>query len=260
MAYDPIQRARAVESIVCRASGGEELRKYYRFRPSRFYGGSAVADAVGCCLSCAFCWSWKQNSEPTKHGDFYSANEVAEKLLSIARARRYRVVRVSGGEPTLCWNHLLKLLEALEASASRETIFVLETNGILIGLDRSKAKQLAKFEKLFVRVSIKGCDPDTFERITGAKREFWRIQLRALENLLNEGVPARPAVMASFCSEESLVTLSNELREIDEELPLALEIEYVILYPSVASRLKRMGLEPRLAIDPRTWMMVRGFG
>jgi len=259
MEFDPLERSRFVESIVCREEGGEVLRKYYRFRPSRFYGGSAVADAVGCNLRCAFCWGWRMNSRPESVGSFYSARQVAQTLISIARRHGYRIVRVSGGEPTLCFDHLENVLELLEVMARGE-LFVLETNGILIGADRALARRLAKFKNLVVRVSIKACSSEVFGRLTGASPSFWRFQLEALRNLLDEGVAARPALMASFCSDEELLNLVSVLRDIDVSLPSSLELEYVVLYPGVANRLRRVGIEPRIAIDPRSWSVVKGLG
>ena len=46
--YDPIDVAKKVEEIVVRGA----LKKYYRFRPTGFYGGIVTADTVGCNLRC----------------------------------------------------------------------------------------------------------------------------------------------------------------------------------------------------------------
>ena len=48
--YDPIKRSEETAKVVLR----NDLRKYHRFRPARFYGGIATADCVGCCLRCIF--------------------------------------------------------------------------------------------------------------------------------------------------------------------------------------------------------------
>ena len=52
MAYDPVARHKVIENKVVKG----ELRKYYRFRTDRWYGGIATADCVGCGLICKFCW------------------------------------------------------------------------------------------------------------------------------------------------------------------------------------------------------------
>lgn len=146
--YDPIELAARLEGIVAK----NNLRKYYRFRPARFYGGIATADCVGCCLRCAFCWSRAPLTNPEQVGRFYSPQEIFSKLDSIARKRGYSQVRVSGNEPTVGRRHLLRLLELVETTGYS---FILETNGILLGADVSYARELAKFENLHVRVSLK---------------------------------------------------------------------------------------------------------
>ncbi len=250
MALDPLKRSEEVRKVVVKNVGGTELRKYYRFRPSRFYGGSAVADSLGCNLACGFCWSWRANTAMDRIGTFYTPREVAERLISIAKRCGYRIARISGGEPTLSMNHLVKVLEHLEEMGFRGT-FVLETNGILLGHDPSYAKALSRFRFLHVRVSIKGCNEKEFSIITGADPKFFEYQLKALKNLLDAGVSTHPAVVVSFCSRESLVELYNRLMEIEPELARGMEEEYVILYPHVVELMRRRGLRPRVAWDPR---------
>jgi hypothetical protein len=81
--YDPVEKARQVAEVVCK----DGKRKDHRFRPPPFYGFIATADCVGCCLGCAFCWSWRSVAKPDSYGKFYSPKEVAQKLVSIARSR-----------------------------------------------------------------------------------------------------------------------------------------------------------------------------
>ena len=92
---DPLELAERVRQVV---SSGEK-RKYYRFRPAPFYGGIATADCVGCRLKCLFCWSWNIIIQPEKVSRFYSPQEVAKNLLSIAKKKGFSQVRISGNEP-----------------------------------------------------------------------------------------------------------------------------------------------------------------
>ena len=69
-------------------------RKYYRFRPARFYGGIATADIVGCNLRCKFCWSGNSVWNDKNIGKFYSPEEVAEILLDIAETKGYHQIRI----------------------------------------------------------------------------------------------------------------------------------------------------------------------
>lgn len=243
--FDPVKLAKDTEKIVVREGG---LRKYYRTaRPGRWYGGIASADCCGCCLRCVFCWSGAPRDSPESIGKFYSPEHVFNKLDVCARKFGYGQLRVSGNEPTIGRQHLLKLLELVDQT---EYSFILETNGILLGYDRAYAAQLSKFDCVHVRVSIKGADECEFSKLTGAAPEGFKLQLRALRNLLDANVSCHPAVMLSFSPENTFKKFLEELGEIDPSLPGEIEKEYVFLYPHVAERLKRAGIKPRVAYTP----------
>jgi len=129
--YDPVERHEAIEKLVVRDVGGVQERRYWRFRFDRWYGGIVTADAVGCGLVCKYCWvSDAVMFQPAKAGRFYRPEEVADILVSMARKRGLGQIRVSGCEPTIGRRHLFQLLDCLEG---RELLFILETNGVLIG-------------------------------------------------------------------------------------------------------------------------------
>ena len=242
--YDPVKLSEAVRKLVER---GLE-RKYYRFRGGRWYGGIATADCVGCNLRCVFCWSGAPRDKPGEIGRFYPPSYVFSRLDRIASRRGYRLLRVSGNEPTIARRHLLKLLELVEEKGAYT--FILETNGLLIGRDKSYARDLSKFSHVHVRVSLKGASAEEFARLTGARPEFFELQLRALENLLDAGVSCHPAVMLSFSSKKSIEDLISRLEEIDQVLVEEFEEEYVFLYPHVRERLRKAGITPRIAYHP----------
>jgi uncharacterized Fe-S cluster-containing radical SAM superfamily protein len=240
--YDPIEKARQTAAIVCR----DELRKYHRFRPARFYGGIATADCVGCCLGCAFCWSWRQVVQPESYGQFYAPEEVASKLTAIARKHGFERVRISGNEPTLCRGHLLKAI----AGIPHDFLFILETNGILIGHDATYASDLAAFANLYVRVSLKGTNEEEFSRLTGALPHGFGLQLKALEHLWRAKVRVQPAVMVSFSPKANVEALQARLATIAK--PMAhIEIEELVLYGDVEKRLEQAGLKYHTASRPR---------
>ena len=241
--YNPIKRAEETARIVCRG----EQRKYYRFRPARFYGGIATADCVGCCLRCIFCWSWREVIKPESHGQFYSPQEVARKLTGIARKKHLRQVRISGNEPTLVREHLIKVLELIPPDIR----FILETNGILIGNDKTYAEDLARFDNLYVRVSLKGTNEEEFSRLTGAEPTGFALQIKALENLCGAGVEAHPAVMISFSSPESIQALRKQLMAIDRSFG-DIEIEEIVLWGDVEERLRKANLEYTTAYHPES--------
>lgn len=239
--YDPVEKARIAAGIVCR----DAQRKYYRFRPARFYGGIATADCVGCCLRCLFCWSWLQVIKPERFGRFYSPDEVAEKLIILARRKGFHQIRISGNEPTISRNHLIRVLELVP----QDIRFILETNGILIGDDKSYAKDLARFCNIYVRVSLKGCSEEEFFMLTGASPKGFELQLQALENLIRLNVNVHPAVMISFSPPENIQRLRARLKKIDKGLE-GIEIEELVLYGDVEKRLKRAKISYQRAYPP----------
>lgn len=248
--YDSVQRTAEVAELVCDG----ERRKYRRFRGARFYGGIATADCVGCGLSCVFCWSWDAVNEPGAVGRFYTPRQVANSLTSIARKKGFRQVRISGNEPTIGRDHLLRVIEAVPVDLS----FILETNGILLGHDRGYARELARFPNLRVRVSLKGATPEEFRRLTGALPEGFQLQIAALENLVVEGVLVHPAVMVSFSAPEDLQGLARRLGEIAPWFA-EFEREELALHGDVPRRLARANIDcrsdeaPQLgATDPQT--------
>ena len=188
--YSPVSRIEEIARIVCHG----DLRKYYRFRPARFYGGIATADCAGCCLRCLFCWSWENVVRPEKAGFFCSPGEVAERLVNVARKKGFHQMRISGNEPTIAREHLLKVLKLIP----RANQFILETNGILIGYEKTYADDLSRFENLYVRVSLKGTNEEEFSALTGAEPMGFGLQIKGLENLVRAGVRVHPAVMVSF--------------------------------------------------------------
>lgn len=239
---DPLKLARETADLV--SQGGK--RKYYRFRAARFYGGIATADCVGCNLRCLFCWAWEVTTRPAEVGEFLSPRQVADRLLAIARHKRLRQLRLSGNEPTLAREHLLELLGLLPD----DLLFILETNGILIGADASYAAELARFPNLYVRVSLKGATEADFARLTRAQPEAFGLQLAALRHLTEAGVECSPAVMTSFSTGSDLAALRRRLAAIQPGFA-DFEVEEVVLYGSVADRLQRAGLSLAGAYDPR---------
>ena len=248
MLYDSVQRHKAVEKLVTRQGREGENRKYYRFRPARWYGGIVTADCVGCGLLCKFCWVRDSVMlHPADTGRFYTPTQVADKLIALARKCHFNQLRVSGGEPTIGKAHLLALLELLRG---KELSFILETNGIPIAYDETYAKDLSKYDFIHVRVSLKGCAEEEFSMLTGAKPEGFRLQLLSLESLNKEGVSCHPAIMTSFSHARNLRILVENLRRIDLGMAEKAEIEELILYPHVARRIQRYGLKYASAYDP----------
>jgi uncharacterized Fe-S cluster-containing radical SAM superfamily protein len=184
---------------------------------------------------------------PAEIGRFYTPMEVANSLISLAKKYSLKLLRVSGGEPTIGKSHLLQLLDKLEGKGFR---FILETNGILIAHDKDYAASLAKYDFIHVRVSLKGCNEDEFAILTGAKPLGFALQLKALQNLVDNGVSCHPSVMASFSKKEGLQGLIQRLKRISEDFVDDLEVEELIIYPHVVKRLEKYGLRYYVAHAP----------
>lgn len=241
--YDAVEQAHAAARIVCQGAS----RKYHRFRAARFYGGIATADCVGCCLGCVFCWSAREVAHPERYGRFYTPEEVAGRLVAIARKKHFEQVRISGNEPSICREHLLLVLEQIPPDLR----FILETNGILIGADASYAQDLARFANLVVRVSLKGANEAEFARLTGARPENFQLPLAALAHLDRAGVAVHPAVMVSFSSDEAIESLRARLGAIAARFA-DFEVEELVLYGDVAQRLEAAQIRYRTAYSPRS--------
>ncbi|MBX5321207.1 MAG: radical SAM protein [Candidatus Bathyarchaeota archaeon] len=248
MPYDPVKRHIAIEKLVTRIGSEGQEKKYYRIRPARWYGGIITADCVGCGLLCRFCWvSDTVMRRPADVGDFFTSKKVAEGLTSLAKKCKLDLLRVSGGEPTIGKQHLLALLENLQGTGYR---FILETNGIPLAYDEGYTESLAKYNFVHVRVSLKGCNEKEFALLTGAKPEGFKLQLKALQKLVDAKVSCHPAVMASFSTKKSLQSLLQRIRQISPKLADEVEIEELILYPHVVRRLRSYKLKYYMGYAP----------
>jgi uncharacterized Fe-S cluster-containing radical SAM superfamily protein len=234
--FDPIELARLTEAKVCRGSS----RKYTDFYCVGVYGGISTAYTVGCCLRCIFCWVDFSRDFPDQYGAFYSPDEVARRLMANARGKRISKLRISGGEPMLCREHLLSVLDRIEGKGFA---FILETNGLPLGHDDSYARELARYHDVYVRVSLKAGTAEGFQERTGAKGEFWELPFRAIESLMQARVEFHVAAMTDprLMPLEERQNLLRTLRQIGYDGYL--EEELCDPYPSSLVRLQAAGWE-----------------
>lgn len=251
--FDPLKLAEETEKRVTR-EGPEGLeRKYTGIYSAPVYRGIATGYAVGCCLRCIYCWSDWSRDFPERFGEFYSPKRVARKLVKAAergitspgwerfRGIKVNKLRLSGCEPTLGKEHLLLTLE--DIAKSRYPLFILETNGILLGSDRDYVKLLAKFaDKLYVRVSFKAATPEGFTHRTGAIGDYYELPFKALKYLLDEGIYTRAAAMTDpkVMPREEREILIRKLSEINPGIAKELEEEQIDAYETTINRLKAL--------------------
>lgn len=232
--FDPVERAEESERCVMK----NRKRLYHRFRPAPYYGGIATADAIGCSFLCSYCWNYKRNLYPERFDKYYSAREVSTNLLKIARKRSFHLFRITGSEPVLginSFNHLLEVIKNIYQEIPH-SIFILETNGLILGYIKDLTKKL-RFKNLWIRISLKGVDHDSFERITGAKRDYFHYPVIALKELEAQGVKAWPAVMKDLFTEEEIRRLKVFLQEYD--IQAKLEYEVLERYPFVLENMEK---------------------
>lgn len=251
--FNPLELAEKTEQIVTRTGGKGLERKYTGFYSAPVYRGIATGYAAGCCLRCFYCWANWSRDFPEKYGTFYSPQQTAEALFEAAekgiispgwerfKGLKVEKLRLSGCEPTLGKEHLLSLLEYVMESVY--PLFILETNGILLGSDTDYVKRLARFSsKLYVRVSFKAATPEGFQARTGAKGEYYELPFHALQYLLDSGIHARAAAMT-----DSRVMTAKErdilLHRLDDIDPAAdyfhtLEEENIDMYDTTLNRIK----------------------
>jgi uncharacterized Fe-S cluster-containing radical SAM superfamily protein len=231
--FDPVTRAEMMESLIMK----DNKRLYHRFRAAPYYGGIATADAVGCSFLCAYCWNYGRNLNPSRYGTYLSSAEVASNLLSIARKKSFHLYRITGSEPILGNASLKHLLNVLQMIFREDPlgVFILETNGFILGYKKVSADKLA-FKNIRIRVSLKGVDPESFEKISGAKKEFYYYPFAALKELEERGINVWPAVMIDFFNDDEIHKLKTILKEY--KIKSDLEFETLEDYPFVLENLR----------------------
>ncbi len=239
--FDPIQLAKDTERIVC----DDGCRKYTAFYATGVYGGIATGYAVGCCFRCFFCWSDWSRDFPELYGKFYSAGEAYKNIVKTAKIWSVRRARISACEPTLCRDHLIRLLEHFEKDDKIE-LFILETNGIMFGISKSYVKEVSKFEKVHVRVSLKAGYPQAFTARTGAIQDAFNIPFEAIKNLLKYNIRFHVAAMTDprIMPREERRELIRRLMEINEVVAVNLEEELCDPYDTTIVRMYIYGIDP----------------
>ncbi|MFX0168908.1 MAG: radical SAM protein [Candidatus Hodarchaeota archaeon] len=239
--YDPLELAEATKQIVCRSEGC--ARKYTAVYVAGVYGGIATAYAVGCPLRCIFCWVDDSREYPERRGRFYAPDALVDALWDAGRKKGIRKARISGAEPTLCKKHLLAVLPLVEESPFES--FMLETNGMLFGMDSDYTRRVAQFEKVHVRLSLKAATPTGFQQRTGARGEAVEVPFQAIHHLIEAEASFHVAAMTDPrlmppAEREILIT---RLLEIDEALVRNLEEERCDPYKATIRRLNAAGIK-----------------
>ena len=114
--------------------------------------------------------------------DLKLLTDVLEQCLELGM----RSVKITGGEPLL-YDSFMGLLQYLKKK--KQNLFIhMETNGTMI--DKNMAKALKEGGMKFVSVSIDGDNPDTHDKMRGAKGSFHKAW-QAAKHMLQENIPVQ---------------------------------------------------------------------
>ncbi len=132
---------------------------------------------------------------------------------------------------------MLKVIRVVER-LDPTLLFVLETNGIKLGEDETYIDELSKCHNVHVRLSFKTGTPDNFELITNRPKEWFELQLKAVEHLYHKNVPFHIAIVKDYAHEY----LIDRLHCIAPELIAEIEYENLKIYSHIRRRMKERGL------------------
>jgi uncharacterized Fe-S cluster-containing radical SAM superfamily protein len=201
--FDPVDHSREVEQIVMRGNA----RKYYRFRHADFYGpnGIITADGLGCNLLCAYCWNFIKNVDPetAKSLGYLTPKQVVDKLERLGKKKSCNLFRISGSEPFLGEASTLHISSILKSMPS-DSDFIIESNGLMLGYNPDLINLLEGLDNLLIRIAVKGSDPLTWQRLTGALGSFQPYQIAAIKALRAKGLRVSVALMAKFVDKHKL--------------------------------------------------------
>lgn len=146
----------------------EEFYSIYGFNPPYFF---VMSPTMRCNLSCEGCYAGKYEKEELSF-------ELMDRLMKEAKEIGIHFVTISGGEPFMMKDDLLKLF-----AKHNDIYFQVYTNGTLINKDL--AKKLAHVGNVACALSIEGFENETdFRRGKGIFKKV----LEAMDNLKSEGI------------------------------------------------------------------------
>jgi uncharacterized Fe-S cluster-containing radical SAM superfamily protein len=237
---DIIERINLLQSII--NDGNKRL--CHKYRISKYYGGIATVDVVGCYLDCAFCWvpEYKRLPEMISSNfrsfDLLTPQKTADILINLATKNKLKSVRLSGGEPTLNKEHLIQTIELVTRNGF---FYILETNGIYIDNDLVDALKKYK-DNIFVYYSIKGTNPSNFKRLTTSDEKYWYIQLENLSKFVDGKFKIGINTMMNYVDKTDFLDFLEILYKKNIYLPLSIDTKETSMFPHVINRLKDRGI------------------
>ena len=173
-----------------------------------------VLDIKGCNLNCKYCWGWKmryssleiRKSPGEVIGDILCRTYNVHRDPLVSKSKyRVGVIRITGNEPTLQWRHLVEVVKILDDKDKLEELcvklkldeevaetvwsskLIIETNGILIGLDKINLEDLLQIENLEmdIDISFKGVNSEQFEWLSDMPGKLFQCQVKGFVKLFD---------------------------------------------------------------------------
>ncbi len=154
-----------------------------------------VLDIKGCNLNCKYCWCWKMRYGRDIKKDSTEVlrdlecrfDRVSEDALVSRKGYKIGVIRITGNEPSLQWNHVFELLKLIDRSEKLKSCKVIvETNGIMFGIGKVGFTGLDDLEiEIDIDISFKGVNYDQFEWLSSVRRELFRYQIEGFVKLFD---------------------------------------------------------------------------
>lgn len=264
---DVYKLSKAMKQKVCRGRD----RYYMYFGCTPFIGGMSRGFSCGCNFRCKFCLSPFRDflagetcfilpslyKEVIETRGFYSPEEVIERLVKNEKAKKmdeiamfdgveprrskFSYIDVGYAEITLGREHLLGLCEA---ASKTDYIFVVETNGFLLGYETDYAEALVPYkDRILVRVGVKAGSPEMFEKLVGVKGADDYV-FKGISNLIKAGITPNVAMMCDpriYPADEKEL-MRKKIRDAGYEGPIV--EEKVHPYFPAYKRFVEGGLDP----------------
>ena len=229
----------------------------YQIKGCNYHNG----DEVGGCVYCFV--DNKSNSGDRTDGVYLGVKNIVDTLKIMYEKRGTRVIRTSGGEPTLVLDHLLQLYRYMRKRGINPILAQFDTNlstGRLIekfekaGIyEKHILEKIAEFDPK-VLVAFKGTSDASIKQNVQADCDV-ETQIYSLRKLVKAGIDVYPYIYNP--DPNTLESFVDKLMENFENILLRLQIMPLKLYTPTKQRIsllaKEKGIEPeKLLADYQT--------
>lgn len=146
---------------------GSDVASYRRFRVQhgKYPGvaplGLVVGDILDCNWRCEGCWSKFGWANAPDKPLVLSPSQVAQRLIRPGMA-----ARISGGEPTMNWQHIVGVARVF--LREHDQVLILETNGSMLTEQRLlELDALDEAERIVLSIGVKATTPELLADLTG---------------------------------------------------------------------------------------------